>query len=452
MQPSKRTIYEFFCDFAAQRPGDVFIFDERTSYTVSRAFDAIKSLAARFGGLGISAGTRVDVCTRRDVNTVLAFFALQFVGAKAVLYDPREMPLKSEFALKDGILYRNERAFALDLEGGEGSVLPYLCKDSRAATITIFTSGSTGKPKPVNLSQYNFINNSLDTRDIGGYYPDDINIDIVPIHHVFGLALIFTAVVTRHAIFIPQSVQPENIVESIIKYGATRLNGVPSLYLSMADSPRAKDVKSLRCGLIGGAPCTAEQFERIEERLGITLIPAYGMSECVAISCGNYRDGKEARRTTVGKVYSMNKVKIAEDGEILAKSPAMAEGVAAEDGWLHTGDLGYFDEAGYLHINGRKKDIIIRNGNNLSAVAIERKLLSLPNVKDVCVVGVNDEKEGEVPAAAVVLAEGGTLSEADLAQVLYKNEMPKKIKFVKAIPLTSSSKPDKPAVRLLMQE
>lgn len=449
MQPSKKNLFGYFSEFAAERPCDTFIFDESISYTAAQAFCIVKSLATQLCGRGIRAGTGVAVCALRDVKTILCFYALQFIGARAVLYDPREAAGLGGPMLKDGVLYAEGSAAQLDFAVREVRFTPF--ENSAAATVTIFTSGSTGRPKQINLSQYNFINNSLDTWDIGGYFPDDINIDVVPIHHVFGLALIFTAVVTGHAIFVPRSVRPEYIVDSIIKYGATRLNGVPSLYLAMAECPRAAQITTLRYGLIAGAPWTAEQFERVERRLGITLIPVYGMSECIAISCGSYRDSALARSTTVGKVYSMNEVKLAEDGEILAKSPAMSAEAASADGWLHTGDTGYFDGDGYLYICGRKKDIIIRNGNNLSPVAIEQKLLMLPEIKDVCVVGVDDEREGEVPAAAIVVCGGEYPVTEGIARLLIKPEIPKYIKSVDCIPLTSSGKHDKPAVKRMFK-
>ena len=451
MIPSEKLIYDYFRAFAAERPHDRFIFDEARSYTVLQSFRIIKNMSAQLRCAGVRAGEEVRLSASRDVRTILNFFALQFIGAMAVLVDPHDELEAARYIIKEGVLYADERKIPLEFNDCDSDFAS--SGDSRTPTITIFTSGSTGKPKAVRLSQYNFINNSRDTRDIGGYYPDDINIDIVPIHHVFGLALIFTAVVTRHAIFVPRSVQPDYIVESVIKYGATRLNGVPSLYLAMAESARAGEITTLRCGLIGGAPCTAEQFERIERGIGITLIPVYGLSECIAISCGSYRDCAEVRRTTVGRVYSMNEVRIAADGEILAKSPAMAEGAAAEDGWLHTGDLGYLDTEGYLHVSGRKKDIIIRNGNNLSAVAIEQAILALPEVKDACVVGISDDKEGEVPAALIVLSPDICADEEQInnkrSAVLPKPMRPKRVIFAPAMPFTSSGKPDKPAIRAL---
>lgn len=444
MGACKKTLYEYFSALADSRPCDRFLFSEEQSYTVLQAFETTCALAEQFRRCGIDAGTHVAMRAVRSVDTILAFFALQFIGAVAVLTDPRDAVSFERFAFKGHVLTVEGRDICLDYTARVSAVpVP---EDSTLPTIVIFTSGSTGEPKAVRLSQYNFINNSLDTAYIGGYAPDDINIDIVPIHHVFGLALIFTAVVTGHAIFVPGSIEADYIAGCIIKYGATRLNGVPSLYLAIAESPLACRIKSLRCGLIGGAPCSREQFIKVEKRLGLTLIPVYGMSECIGISCGDVHDPVELRCGSVGRVYSMNSVKFADDGEILVRSPAMAAGVADEDGFLHTGDLGYIDKNGYMHVSGRKKDIIIRNGNNLSAVAIEQKLLRLPQVRDVCVVGVRDEREGEVPAAAIVLHAGQNLSRESICSALIKIEIPKYVGIVAEIPLTSSCKPDKQKV------
>ena len=124
-----------------------------------------------------------------------------------------------------------------------------------------------------------------------------------------------------------------------------------------------------------------------------------------------------------------------------------------EEGRLHTGDLGYLDDAGNLHISGRKKDIIIRNGNNISTRKIEEAIHSLDSVANTAVVGIHHEKYGEVPCALVVLKNGQTASEdalkEALAPILAKIEVPEQIRFAEALPLTSSGKPDKQAIKKL---
>ncbi len=446
MIPSKKTLYEYFEEYAKERPNDRFIFNENESYTVRQAFNVCKSLAVQLQKSGVTCGTFVELCAVRSIKSILVFYALQFIGAVAEMRDPREK-INGAIRLTEGEFIKDGKTIVLLFEESVEKFVP--ATESERTGIVIYTSGSTGGSKAVKLSQYNFINNSLDTYGIGGYRDDDINILIVPIFHVFGLALIMTAVVARHCIFVPKSVDTDYILDSMEKYKVTRLNGVPSMYLSLADNKGQRKL-SLNCGLIGGSPCTKEQFIRIEKELGITLIPVYGMSECIGISCASYEDGVDERCDGVGRVYSMNEVKIADDGEILVKSPAMSSGylkgnVADKDGWLHTGDLGRLSDKGFLRITGRKKDIIIRNGNNLSVADIERKILSLPQVKDVCVVGIPEEKEGEVPCALIVG------EAADLAKVLTKIELPAKVIYAKDIPLTSSGKPDKQAIKQLFK-
>lgn len=444
MVPCEKTLYSYFEEYAAERGGDLFLSDEHKSYTAAQAFRAVRCLAKQMQDGGVEKGVFVAVTATRTVESILIFYALQFIGGVAVMYGPHE-EMKEDIKISDGSLYICGKEIKLSFgitDGGE--IIP--TDDVKEAGTIIFTSGSMGGKKAVRLSQYNFINNSLDTEGIGGYRPDDVNILIVPIFHVFGLALIMTAVVTKHSIFVPERIDTEYILDCMEKYRVTRLNGVPSMYLGLAERVGQRKLH-LNCGLIGGGPCTKEQFLNIEKKLGITLIPVYGMSECIGISCGSYTDDRNDRCDSVGRIYSMNTVKVEDDGEILVKSPALAQGyldgeTTDTDGWLHTGDLGYLDEKGFLHITGRKKDIVIRNGNNLPVAEIERKILSLPQVKDACVVGIPDKAQGEVPCAMIV---SGT--EVDLSTVLSKIEMPVKVIYSKAIPLTSSCKPDKQTVR-----
>ncbi len=460
MNPSERLLYDYFEEYALECGCDTFLFDENVSYTVGQAFAAAQGLARQLQRKGIKSGDFIAVKAERTIRTILIFYAVQFIGAVAVMHDPREN-INDKIRIVDDKLYSGETETTLIFDEGKEERLQ-TAATSKATSAVIFTSGSTGEKKAVCLSQYNFINNSLDTLSIGGYREDDVNILIVPIHHVFGLALIITAVVARHGIFVPRFVETEYIVECMIKYNVTRLNGVPSLYLALAESARAEKIKSLCCGLIGGAPWNMEQFRKIERKLGITLVPVYGMSECIGISCGDYRDSVEKRCGSVGRVYSMNELKIESDGEILVKSPAMSAGYVGcgaavdSDGWLHTGDLGYLDKEGYLHIEGRKKDIIIRNGNNISAVKIESALLELPYVKDAAVIAAYDESAGEIPCAMVVLNTGEKRSEReilrDLTKSLTKIEIPSEIKLAQELPLTSTGKTDKERIKRVFSE
>ena len=485
-----KNLYDYIRMHAQKAPQSAFLIGE-SSYTYGEALQRIQALMNMFAANGVKKGDLVAIRMTRTPECVLLTVALGAIGAVSVMTDCHNTV--EEFLCSTNTLIRpaftvtdEEGGWRLFKDGGEEEISFSDGADAAAAEelrshvlpddpfMIIFTSGSTGKSKAVTLSHKNCIANPVDAMPLFEEDERDVAVSLLPLHHVFGFAVIACTVFCGHSVVFPREIDPRSVLSCIEKYHISVIYSVPTLFKDLlADGlHREYDISSLRLGLMAGGPFTEQQMLYIENELGLKLMPGYGMSECLGISTMRYRDSVEERAAGVGRLYPMAKVCIfdendrevplGQEGEICAKAPTMMLGYYGDEeltarvidgnGWIHTGDLGYMDERGILHISGRKKDLIIRNGNNLSPVTIERKMLSLPNVNDVCVVGIKDEREGEVPAAAVVLAEGGTLSEADLASVLYKMEIPKKIKFVKAIPLTSSSKPDKPAVRLLMQD
>ncbi len=482
-------IHYYFARFAAECPQKRLYFTEQREYRAAELFRMSLNAAHDLERLGVKKGDLIGLRATRCIQMGILFFALQFIGAVAVLCDPhcgvREFIAQSGVDMvvdkyisneergggladgEDWHYYDNGKKTPLHFSDGQTEDAYAGAADIYAPAVIIFTSGSTGVSKAVMLSQFNCMNHAVNYGYGGCYSASDISICIVPMHHVYGLGLWLTTVMHRYEVLFPQRLDAEYIAECIDRYGMTRLGGVPSLLLALAKfkSEKGYSLKSLQAGTMGGAPVTAEQFAFIEGTLGIRLMPVYGMSECIGISALPESSPAELRRTTVGKPLPLNNVVVMDDsgrpcvagehGEICVSGPVVTAGyynnpeatkAAIVDGWLHTGDLGYFDGDGCLRISGRKKDIIIRNGNNLSSVAIEQKLISSPYVRDACVVGVKDDKEGEVPAAAIVL-DGGRPSETDsLFGALQKNERPAQVKFVDKIPLTSTGKPDKQAV------
>jgi fatty-acyl-CoA synthase len=267
--------------------------------------------------------------------------------------------------------------------------------------------------------------------------------------------------VLEYSIFFPAQTGLEAILRCIQAERITRMNGVPSLYLAMAERAGDYDLSSLRAGLIAGGPVTEAQFLHIEETLHMTLISVYGMSECIGITCSSWRDPQAVRAAGVGPAYPMNTLRLVDadgnpvpqgrEGEICVRSPMRMLGYYGKpldpEEFFPTGDLGWLDETGVLHLSGRKKDIIIRNGNNLSPRRIEDALLGLPGVKAAAVVGLPHPLQGEVPCAMIV----GRAEPADLAPLLHKNELPEAILSVEALPLTASGKPDKPQIREVLR-
>lgn len=465
MEPVCRSLWSYLTEYAHCCPDRRLLGDDRGWLTASETVRRVRERAAMLAAQGIGAGDYAAVCARRDVETSVSILALQKLGAVAVLTDPRHSPR--------AFLAEKNRSIPIcaELCGEAVTMLAPSASasaqsdDPRLAGFVIFTSGTTGCAKAVVLSQYNLVNNLLDSRHLGMYRDDDIALGVLPLDHVFGLVLLAGVCVLGYGLWFPEKRDPDSLLEAIQRERITRMNGVTSLYLSMAERAGAYDVSSLRAGFIGGGVCTPEQFACIEDSLGMTLVPVYGMSEFIGIACGSWRDPREKRQQCVGRIYSMNTVKLllsdgteagpGQEGEIWADGPARMLGYYGEDSprppMIPTGDLGFLDEQGYLRITGRKKDIIIRNGLNLSPARIEQALLSIPGVREAVVIGLPDERAGELPWA-MVACDG----KPDLAQVLsgflHKNEIPVGFCRVERLPKTNSGKPDRQTIREVLRK
>lgn len=477
-----KTMYEYLREYAIRQPEKKLLGDQNGWLTAEQTHAWVDSAAGKLAGLGLKRGSVAALRMSQCKESVILLLALQAIGVLSVLTDYHkeiheamdgvDMTVRPELNLweQDGVWFAQYggKVQAWDLL----PCRPFAESDhSDAPAFVIFTSGSTGKQKGVILSQWNLISNLLDSANLGGYSEDDIALGALPLCHVFGLALLTGAVVLRHSLYITPGAELNTVLQAIEMEKITRMNGVPSLYLNMVTQRGRYDLSSLRVGFIGGAPCTAEQFEKIETGLNMTLVPVYGMSECVGISCASFRDSREERIGGVGRFYPMNEgvvrfsdgaaAQAGQIGEICVRGAMRFLGYCREeqtaeavdeDGFLHTGDLGYLDEQGILHLTGRKKDIIIRNGVNLSPRRIEEAMLNIPGVAEAVVVGIEHPVQGEVPCAMAVSSRTELELLALLTGRLNKNEIPMGIHIIDKLPRTVSGKPDKEMIREVLTQ
>ena len=478
MNREKRSLYTLFSSYAHRFPDRRLLGDDTGWLSAADVLNRSLSAAASLYRYGVRRGTLVTLCAKRCVSTAILLLGLRFVGAVTVLCDPRERAEDALVACDAAI----DPAFTAEINADDSALLIRLSDgvrlsifllpdspcvpafepvfDSLGPAFVLFTSGSTGKKKAVVLSEDNLIMDLLATEPMGLYCPDDIALGALPLDHVFGLVLLVGVLVLGYGIYFPGNTDVHSLLSAIQREGITRMNGVPSLYLRLAQQAKDYDCSSLRAGFIAGGPVTPAQFVRIEKALGVTLISVYGMTECVGIACSDYRDPQSVRANGVGPFYAVNdgfilaengqRAAAGQMGEICVRGPMRMLGYFGEPlpaaAFLHTGDLGYLDEDGVLHLCGRKKDIIIRNGNNLSIVRIEQALLSLPGVQAAAVVGLPDDMQGEVPCAMIV----GHADREQLSALLHKNELPVRILSVPALPMTALGKPDRQAIRAAM--
>ena len=475
------TWHQSLREIADISPDKVLFGDDARKLTALESLSLSEHMAAKFQSLGVKPGDYVALRAHRSVFTVLALIGLRAIGAVVVLTDPRHSctAYLSETLLPLPVTATVEQTedtlFSVATSDGFSSfnlfALPPVrlslgARDAGEPSFVIFTSGSTGAKKAIVLSESALVHNILDSAPLGDYSPQDIALGALPIDHVFGLALLTGVFVLRYAVFFPKSTDISTLLETVEREKITRMNGVPSLYLALCEHAAEYDLSTLRAGFIGGSPIGPERFAFIENTLGMTLIPVYGMSECIGIACTDSHDPQKVRAESVGRFYPMNTGVILSDsgreaapnevGEICVKGPMRMLGYFGQpldpDEWLHTGDLGYLDADGRVHLCGRKKEIIIRNGINLSPVRIENAMLSVPGVKAAAVVGVPDAKEGEVPAAMAVSDRKESELLAAIGALLQKNEIPALLIVVDALPLTASGKPDKQRVQEVLTQ
>lgn len=296
-----------------------------------------------------------------------------------------------------------------------------------------YTSGTTGYPKGATLSHRNILNNGYLTTELIRLGPDDRLCIPVPFYHCFGMVmgnLGCTAHGTTMVIPSP-GFDAEATLRAIADEKCTAVYGVPTMFIAMLNHPAfgRYDLTNLRTGIMAGSVCPVEVMQRCIEDMNLTDISiAYGMTETSPVSCQTRADDDLERRTaTIGRVHPHLEVKIidpstrdtverGQTGEFCTRGYSVMLGYWNDeektresidaDGWMHTGDLAVMREDGYCTIVGRIKDMVIRGGENIYPREIEEFLYSHPDIEDVQVIGVPDEKYGEELCACIKMKAG----------------------------------------------
>ena len=330
----------------------------------------------------------------------------------------------------------------------------------------LYTSGTTGKPKGAIIPHRMIAWNAIQTALSWQLREDDVGPLFTPLYHAGGLTVFPTplAAIGGTTVLLP-AFDPSAVWRAIERHGCTIVFGVPTIYRMLRDAPEFEtvDVSRVRWFISGGAPLPVSLVEDYRRR-GIVLKQGFGMTEA-GVNCFAMTAEDAVRKTgSVGKPMPWTKARVAaeagreapsgEVGELELSGPHVCSGywndpeetraAFRQDGWFATGDLARRDEDGYFFIAGRRKEIFISGGVNVSPLEVEAELLQHPDVSDVAVVGVPDPHWGEVGAAFVVLRpESSTSAEALCAFLqgrLAKLKIPKRFDFVDALPRTPYGK------------
>ncbi|XP_062537201.1 uncharacterized protein LOC134205691 [Armigeres subalbatus] len=335
--------------------------------------------------------------------------------------------------------------------------------------VMVLSSGTTGLPKAVQLTHFNVMTVVAYMREDPRY--NDLSVPIrllglLPFYHVYGFMLMLNVCCNRYSMVVLPRFEPDLLLRSIQDYKVTMANLVPPLVVFLAKHPSIEryDLSSLKAILCGAAPLSMDIELQVVRRLPQiqSIRVGYGMSEASlgVISKTNSKPG------TVGRVHKTSWVKVVDTehgktlgpyqiGEICIKGPLVMKGYYKNEqatretidaeGWLHSGDTGYFDDEGDFFIVDRIKDLIKYKGFQVAPAEVEDVLLGHPGIKDAAVVGIPDEASGELPTAFVVLQDGARLSAVEVQRLVASKLSPQKhlrggVYFVQEIPKTGSGK------------
>lgn len=465
------------------------------------------AIQEQLAGLGISRGDKVAVLYSNQPDFIAIFFAVLGLGAVVVPCNPMLRSGEIAHILSDSgartIIVEEKLEHEVLLAAPNAEALEYILVGASAGlekttvngvrrlelvqaslpsakerasveidaandlALLVYTSGTTGKPKGAMLTHEAL----MSVFPFNIFSPLDLNesekiIGVLPMCHIYGIGvLVCTPVALGATVVMLPKFDAEAALSVVENERVTMIPAVPAMYqfMIMEMDKRSFDVSSVRFCLSAAAPISPELLTRISERFQAGIVEGYGMSETAG--GGTLSPPGSGKVGSVGKSIKQLSIAILDVdgtmlppgsehvGEIAIKGPSVMSGYhnqpeasaeAMENGWLKTGDLGYSDADGYLYIVGRKKELIIRGGQNIYPREIEEALLKMDRVADAAVIGIPDDYMGERVKAFVVVENGASLTEdeikAFLSEHLAAYKVPRIFEFVSEIPRNSTGK------------
>lgn len=463
----------------------------------------ITRLAHALRGLGVRRGDRVAYLGTNHPAFLEALFATGAIGAVFVPLNTRLAVPELSFIVRDSesrvLVYARELEHTVSGVAREVEVAALVVVESDGSfgfrgtdfvagapaspideavspnetALVMYTSGTTGKPKGAMLSHANITWNAVNVMIDVDISSDEVSLVSAPLFHTAALNMLCLPTLLKGgtAVLVP-AFDPNRAFDLIEAHGITWMFGVPAMFQAMTQSPRWSnaDLSSVRILMCGGAPVPEPLIHTYEER-GLVFLQGYGMTETapgalflssrMASKVGSA--GKASFFTDVRLVRpDFSDASVGEPGEIVVSGPNVMQGYWKQpdatansmvDGWFRSGDVGLMDEEGFFYVRDRIKDMIISGGENVYPAEVESVLYQHPAVAECAVIGVPDERWGEVGRAVVVVRGGETPPEDLIAFCegkLAKYKIPKSVTAIDALPRTGSGKVDKVKLRAML--
>ena len=472
---------------SADRFGDAeAVVDGSLRLTFVQLAERIRNAAGAFGELGVAKGDRVAIWAPNSAEWIVAAFGIVTAGAvlvpvntrfkaseaadvvsrsgaKAVLVQPGFLGQDYSLGPNDDVALDVP---TIDLKSdflASGSPLERRVDGADVADV-IYTSGTTGRPKGVMMNHTQTLRLYAEWCDLADLREGDRYLAVNPFFHTFGYKAGCIASLIRGATILPVPVfDVDAVVDLVEAERITMLPGPPTLYHSLLGVADKSRLATLRAGVTGASDIPVELIRRVHTELPFqTLATGYGLTECGTATLSRPGDTFTDIATTVGTPCDGVEVRLAGDREVLVRGYSVMQGylddpaATAEaidaDGWLHTGDLGEFTDSGRLRIVGRKKDMFIVGGFNAYPAEIEGFLLEHPAIAQAAVIGVPDERLGQVGKAFVVLRDGAAPLSADDVVEWSRGRMagfkvPRSVQFLDELPTNATGKVVKDLLR-----
>jgi len=466
-----------FMEQRERRPSAIFLRFRDLEWTWAETAAQAHSFACALQELGVERGDRIGLNMPNWPEFVLSVLAASELGATIVPLNPAYSPRELQFVLRntectvvvtaeryggvdclelfEGLfselpglqylvtvgeedLWYDDRIFQFEdlVSAGRGRLCTPVPVSEEDPAAILYTAGVSQNQKGVVLSHENLLSTAVATAGSIGLKDSDTTLCAVPLFNIFGLgSALLTAVVTGSSLVLQEEFSASRMIDLIVRHRPTVLHGVPTMFVLLRRElqQRTADLSSLRTGIIAGAPVQPDLVRALRDEVVPDLEIAYGLTETSIVSLTRAGDG-EARSETVGRPIEGVEVLILGDGdrpvvpgdtgEIAVRGPnvmlgyfrqpAATRSVFTSDGFLRTGDLGTFDEEGFLRIVGRRSDVILRGGYSVHPREVEDHLRSLPAVHEAVVIGLPNEVLGELVCACVVPVEGALVTEDEI--------------------------------------
>ncbi len=483
---------------AVLTPDKEAVVDGERRFTYRELNGRVNRLSKVLQGLGLRGGDRLSILSVNCVEYVETIMAAAKLGVMLVPLNWRLTSTELAFILKDsgakGLLFHpdlTDAAKSLKAESGIQETLVFGAEEMDGASacdplldaqtdsepnpdtppdldtphIIMYTAGTTGQPKGAVLTQGASFWNAVNLTVAMGFSADDRNLAVLPMFHIGGIGLFTLPMLYMGGtVIIQQTFEPAQTLELLETEGITLFFGVAAIFLFLIQHPGFKRsaFEKVRVVMSGGAPLPVSLVQQYFDQ-GITLQQGFGMSEAAPSIATLEKKLALQKAGSIGKALMHVQARVVDDGmkdvptdqvgELVIQGPNLlkeywnrpeATAEAFAGGWFHTGDLARMDRDGDLYIVERKKDMFISGGENVYPAEVEDAIYQLPQISEAAVIGIKDEKWGEVGRAVVVLKEGENLSQEQvinhLKGRLAKYKIPKGVVFRDALPRNAAGK------------